>query len=125
MPGAPLVAIRVALVGGARSESSPGVALVAGGIGLVVPATARLAGLLSGAMIFSWVFLVHIPRALETFPGTTGETTAVFEAIAMSGIAWLAAVGVNAVRIPVGHWIFGPPYPYHPKYGGRQHPFVF
>jgi len=30
MPGAPLVAIRVALVGGARSEPSPGVALVAG-----------------------------------------------------------------------------------------------
>jgi uncharacterized membrane protein len=69
-----------------------GVALIAGGVGLLVPATARLAGLASGAMIFSWVFLVHIPRAAQTFPGTTGETTAVFEAIAMSGIAWLAAV---------------------------------
>jgi uncharacterized membrane protein len=69
-----------------------GVALIAGGLGLLVPATARLAGLLSGVMIFSWVFLVHIPRAAGTFPETTGETTAVFEAVAMSGIAWLAAV---------------------------------
>jgi glucan 1,3-beta-glucosidase len=38
--------------------------------------------------------------------------------------AWLAEVGINAVRIPLGHWIFGPPYPYHPKYGVDRHPFV-
>jgi glucan 1,3-beta-glucosidase len=38
--------------------------------------------------------------------------------------AWIAARGLNSVRIPVGHWIFGPPYPYHPKYGGNPHPFV-
>lgn len=69
-----------------------GVALMAGGLGLLVPATARPAGMVSGTMIFSWVFLVHVPRAVGTFPETTGETTAVFEAVAMSGIAWLAAV---------------------------------
>jgi len=28
------------------------------------------------------------------------------------------------VRIPIGHWIFGPPYPYHVKYGAKAHPFV-
>lgn len=38
--------------------------------------------------------------------------------------AWLAEKGINAVRIPVGHWLFGPPYPYHGKYGGIEHPFV-
>jgi glucan 1,3-beta-glucosidase len=38
--------------------------------------------------------------------------------------AWLAGVGINAVRIPLGHWVFGPPYPYHPKYGTDPHPFV-
>lgn len=38
--------------------------------------------------------------------------------------AWLAGVGINAVRIPLGHWIFGPPYPYHSKYGENPHPFV-
>ena len=37
---------------------------------------------------------------------------------------WLANVGINAVRIPLGHWIFGPPYPYHPTYGANRHPFV-
>jgi len=68
-----------------------GVLLIAGGVGLVLPATAGPAGLLSGLMIFSWVFLVHLPRAAATFPRTTGEATAVFEALAMTGIAWLAA----------------------------------
>jgi hypothetical protein len=38
--------------------------------------------------------------------------------------AWLAELGINALRIPLGHWIFGPPYPYHPKYGGNARPFV-
>ena len=42
-----------------------GVALVAGGVGLLVPRTARPAALLSGAMILSWVPLLHIPRALS------------------------------------------------------------
>ena len=44
--------------------------------------------------------------------------------ITRDDFAWLAGVGINAVRIPVGHWIFGPPYPYHPKYGANRDPFV-
>lgn len=44
--------------------------------------------------------------------------------ITREDFAWLAGVGVNAVRIPVGHWIFGPPYPQHEKYGANPHPFV-
>jgi len=44
--------------------------------------------------------------------------------ITREDFAWLASVGINAVRIPVGHWIFGAPYPYHPKYGADPHPFV-
>ena len=44
--------------------------------------------------------------------------------IGREDFAWLAAVGVTALRIPVGHWIFGPPYPYHPKYGAAPHPYV-
>jgi glucan 1,3-beta-glucosidase len=38
--------------------------------------------------------------------------------------AWLAEVGINAVRIPVGHWLFGPDYPYHRAYGAAAHPYV-
>jgi glucan 1,3-beta-glucosidase len=37
---------------------------------------------------------------------------------------WLADAGVNAVRLPIGHWVLGPPYPHHPKYGVDRHPFV-
>ena len=44
--------------------------------------------------------------------------------IGREDFAWLATVGVNAVRIPVGHWILGPPVPYHPKYGADPYPFV-
>jgi glucan 1,3-beta-glucosidase len=37
---------------------------------------------------------------------------------------WLAKTGINAVRIPVGHWLFGPDYPYHRAYRSSPHPFV-
>lgn len=44
--------------------------------------------------------------------------------ITRDDFAWLAEVGINAVRIPVGHWIFGSNYPYHRTYGDNQYPFV-
>ena len=67
-----------------------GVALIAGGVGMIVPMTRRLAGYLSGIMILLWVFLLHIPRAMAA-PHNANETTAVFEALAVSGAAFLAA----------------------------------
>jgi uncharacterized membrane protein len=63
-----------------------GVALMAGGIGLVVPRTARLAALLVGGMIFTWVFVLHIPRGLTI--DNQNEWTAVIEALAFSAIAF-------------------------------------
>ena len=70
-----------------------GIALIAGGIGLIVPKTARLAATLSGIMIFSWVLLLHIPRALSaaTDVQSKNEWIAVFEALSMSGIAFVLA----------------------------------
>jgi glucan 1,3-beta-glucosidase len=44
--------------------------------------------------------------------------------ITRADFIWLAKVGINAVRIPLGHWIFGPGYPYHASYGKNPHPFV-
>ncbi len=44
--------------------------------------------------------------------------------ITREDFAWLANTGINAVRIPVGFWIFGPDYPYHRAYGVSSHPFV-
>ncbi len=44
--------------------------------------------------------------------------------ITRDDFAWLADVGINAVRLPVGHWVLGAPYPHHSKYGRHRHPFV-
>jgi glucan 1,3-beta-glucosidase len=44
--------------------------------------------------------------------------------ITRDDFAWLAGIGINAVRIPIGHWIFGANYPYHRTYGEYQYPFV-
>jgi uncharacterized membrane protein YphA (DoxX/SURF4 family) len=67
-----------------------GVALVAGGVGILIPKTSRLAASLSALMIFLWVLLLHIPRALME-ANHANETAGVFEALALSGVALLVA----------------------------------
>ncbi len=67
-----------------------GVALLCGGAGILTPRTVRVAGALSGVMIFLWVFLLHLPRAFADF-ANAGETSGVFEAVSLSGVAFLAA----------------------------------
>lgn len=67
-----------------------GVALIVGVVGMWLRPTARLAAWLSAGMIFSWVILLHIPRALADL-NNANEATAVFEALAFSGIALLLA----------------------------------
>lgn len=69
-----------------------GVALLAGAVGLVLPWTAALAGAWSGLMIFLWVLLLHLPRALIA-PRGAFEWAGVFEALALSGGAFLAIGG--------------------------------
>jgi len=73
-----------------------GVALIAGGVGIIVPMTSRLAGGLSGLMIFLWVVILHIPRAVAM--RNSNETTAVFEALAFSGVGFLVAVAPPSSR---------------------------
>jgi uncharacterized membrane protein len=69
------------------------VALIAGGLGLMVPWTTRLAALLSSLMIFLWVLLLHVPRALAASDAAQvkNEWIAVFEALAFSGLAFVLA----------------------------------
>ena len=67
-----------------------GTALAAGGVGILLPKTRRWAALMSGLMIFLWVLLLHIPRALAD-PHNAGETSAIFEALALSGVCLLVA----------------------------------
>jgi len=64
-------------------------ALIAGGIGVLVPRTARLAATLSGIMLFSWVFLVHIPLAINT--QNAGEISRGFQALSDSAVAFMLA----------------------------------
>jgi uncharacterized membrane protein len=65
-----------------------GVALIAGGIGLIVPRTTRIAGLSLTLMLFAWVCILHVPRALAAAPAAQrNEWTAVFEALAFGAIA--------------------------------------
>jgi uncharacterized membrane protein len=73
-----------------------GLALIAGGTGMLVRRTARLAAGLSALMVFLWVPMLHIPRALAG-PRHADETAGVFEALAISGVALLVA-GTRVAR---------------------------
>jgi uncharacterized membrane protein YphA (DoxX/SURF4 family) len=77
------------------------VALIAGGVGLVFPPTTRWAGALSGLMVFLWLIMLHIPRALAAAEaaGRRNEWTSVFEALAVSGIAFVLAGTVDGQSI--------------------------
>jgi uncharacterized membrane protein YphA (DoxX/SURF4 family) len=69
-----------------------GVALIAGGAGLIVPRTTRIAGISVGTMLFTWVCILHIPRALAAGPAAQrNECTAVFEALSFAGLALVLA----------------------------------
>jgi len=62
------------------------VCLIAGGVGLLIPQTRKLAALLSGMQITGWFFLLHIPRAL-TLGGD--EWIGVGESLAVAGICFM------------------------------------
>lgn len=74
--------------------------LIAGGVGMLIPATGRLAAQFSGVMIFLWVFMLHIPRTISATGSRSNETTAVFEALAFSGLAFLYAATAESKRDP-------------------------
>ena len=69
------------------------VALIAGGLGIMVKRVAPLASLLVGVMIFLWVPMLHIPRAIaDPYTNVGNEWASVFEATAFSGMALMLAV---------------------------------
>jgi hypothetical protein len=59
-----------------------GVALIAAGLGFWTPPVRRLAALLAAAMVFSWVFLVHLSLVVTV---GRAEWMGVFEALGISG----------------------------------------
>jgi uncharacterized membrane protein len=79
-----------------------GVCLIAGGMGLQMRWTAGWAALLSGLMVFSWFWIVHLPRTLLN----TSSAIALPEALAVSGIAFVLAGSLtadSATHRPPGH----------------------
>jgi uncharacterized membrane protein len=74
-----------------------GIALLTFGIGLLFSRTAALAALLTGLMIFSWFWIVHLPRVHTS----VSDGIALFEALAFSGIA-LVVAGALAERRRAG-----------------------
>lgn len=64
--------------------------LTAGGIGILIRSTARLAALLTSLMIFLWCLLLHIPRTVAE-PRNPAEWCGIFEALAFSVIAFVLA----------------------------------
>jgi uncharacterized membrane protein len=71
-----------------------GVLLLTFGVGLLFSRTAPLAALLTGLMIFSWFWIVHLPRVRTS----VSDGIAVFEALAFSGIALVLAGAVAERR---------------------------
>ena len=65
-----------------------GVALLAAGAGFVTPPLRVLAGTLAAVMIFSWVFLVHVPLVVRV---GRAEWMGIFEALTISGACLVLA----------------------------------
>lgn len=75
-----------------------GGALVAGGLGLLFRKTLTTAAFLTGAMIFVWFLILHIPRAMAAqAQNSANEWTAVCESLAFSGIAFVLA-GISSAK---------------------------
>lgn len=69
-----------------------GVALIVAGLAILLNIKRRPAAALLGLMIFLWLIILHIPRAIaDPHSGNGNEWTSVFEALAFSGIAFLIA----------------------------------
>jgi uncharacterized membrane protein len=69
-----------------------GAALIASGMAIILKIQLRLAAVLLGLMIFLWLVLLHIPRAIADPYGDKGnELSSVFEALGFSGIVFIIA----------------------------------
>lgn len=67
-----------------------GIALIAGGVGLLIKQIKKWAAALTGIMILLWFFLLHIPRASYT-PHDYSEWMGVCESFTFSGILFTLA----------------------------------
>jgi uncharacterized membrane protein YphA (DoxX/SURF4 family) len=76
-----------------------GVTLIGTGTAIILKIKRRRIALLASAMLFLWLILLHIPRAMADPYGAKGnEITSVFEALAFSGIALGIAVMQKQIK---------------------------
>ena len=79
-----------------------GVALIGSGISLMLNIKLITVSLLLGSMLFLWLILLHIPRAVaDPLSGKGNEVTSVFEALGFSGMAFMIAAVSILLRKPV------------------------
>jgi uncharacterized membrane protein YphA (DoxX/SURF4 family) len=71
-------------------------ALMAGGVGILIPQTRKWAAFLSGLMILLWFFMLHLPRASYT-PNEDAEWMGVGESFVYSGLLF-ALAGISTPR---------------------------
>jgi uncharacterized membrane protein YphA (DoxX/SURF4 family) len=67
-----------------------GICLFAGGIGLLIPQTRRLAALLSGMMVLGWFLLLHIPRFIANM-NDPSDRMGLCESFTLVGIFFVLA----------------------------------
>jgi uncharacterized membrane protein YphA (DoxX/SURF4 family) len=73
-----------------------GVALIGSGITIILKIKLKLSAILLALMIFLWLIVLHIPRAIvDPYSLQGNEVSSVFEAFGFSGIAYLIACGYN------------------------------
>jgi uncharacterized membrane protein YphA (DoxX/SURF4 family) len=77
-----------------------GIALIGAGISFITKIKIRLVGILSAIMLFIWLLILHIPRAVA-MPGLANgnEITSVFQALAFTGVALLIAMDAGVQRL--------------------------
>jgi uncharacterized membrane protein YphA (DoxX/SURF4 family) len=69
------------------------VALIGSGISFITGIKIKPVGILTAIMLFTWFLILHIPRAIAMPEVANGnEITSVFQALAFSGVALVAAV---------------------------------
>jgi uncharacterized membrane protein YphA (DoxX/SURF4 family) len=72
------------------------VALIGSGITIILKIQLTLSAILLALMLFLWVIVLHIPRAIaDPYSLQGNEVSSVFEAFGFSGIAYLIAWGYN------------------------------
>jgi uncharacterized membrane protein len=69
-----------------------GVALIGGGVGIILEIRKKTIAMLVGIIIFIWFLILHIPRAAVAPASDKGnELTSVFESLGFSGVAVVIA----------------------------------